>query len=239
MLPVDLDRKYVSSLRNPGSDVRHLVRKFFENAGPGFYVDVGANHPTRGSQSWHLEEQGWKGILVEPLPDYCALLSAQRTGIVVQCACSNRVNHGTTMPLVSAHAYSTLNARPIVRRTIAADHINVQVRTLDSILEEYSAPQPLDFLSIDVEGHEVELFDGFSFDRWRPKLVVLEDHVLDRRKHDYMVKSGYQLVVRMNLDSVYVPQEHGFRHSLLARAQFLRKYWLAVPFRRVAHYRSL
>ncbi len=47
---------------------RQLVRKFFGDT-PGFFVEVGANHPIEGSQSWHLEQRGWRGILVEPQPN--------------------------------------------------------------------------------------------------------------------------------------------------------------------------
>jgi len=45
-----------------------LVREFFADTKQGFFVEVGANDPKKDSQSWHLEEAGWRGILVEPLP---------------------------------------------------------------------------------------------------------------------------------------------------------------------------
>ena len=52
----------------PPDDETRLVRDFFGGA-TGYFVDVGANDPQVGSQSWHLEQEGWTGILVEPQPD--------------------------------------------------------------------------------------------------------------------------------------------------------------------------
>ena len=42
-----------------------LVREFFGDT-KGFFVEVGANDPRQGSQSWHLEQAGWRGVLIEP-----------------------------------------------------------------------------------------------------------------------------------------------------------------------------
>ena len=59
--------------------------------------------------------------------------------------------------------------------------IEIKTRTLDSILEDNNLEPNFDLLSIDVEGHEMEVFKGFSIDKWRPKLILLEDHVLNRK----------------------------------------------------------
>ena len=50
------------------------VREFFGGDSSGYFVEVGANHPTHGSQTWHLEQAGWTGVLVEPQPDLAAFL---------------------------------------------------------------------------------------------------------------------------------------------------------------------
>ena len=48
---------------------QELVRKFFKHAPSGFFVEVGANRPRQESQTWHLEQLGWTGVLIEPQPD--------------------------------------------------------------------------------------------------------------------------------------------------------------------------
>ena len=57
------------------------------------------------------------------------------------------------------------------------------MRTLDDILEQAEAPMPIDFVSIDVEGHEVEVLSGFDLARWRPRLILVEDHVTNLATH--------------------------------------------------------
>ena len=57
--------------------------------------------------------------------------------------------------------------------------IEVPVRTLDDVLIEARAPVEFELLSIDVEGHELEVLGGFDLARWRPRLILLEDHVTD------------------------------------------------------------
>ncbi|MEL0031022.1 MAG: hypothetical protein VW778_09225 [Betaproteobacteria bacterium] len=64
-----LSDRQVFRFKNHPRDEQDLIRYFFNNQTTGFYVDVGANHPTIQSQSYHLEQIGWSGILVEPLPD--------------------------------------------------------------------------------------------------------------------------------------------------------------------------
>jgi hypothetical protein len=55
---------------------------------PGYFVDVGANDPQVGSQSFALEQAGWRGILVEPQPDLAEKLKRVRAARVFAAACS-------------------------------------------------------------------------------------------------------------------------------------------------------
>ena len=59
------------------------------------------------------------------------------------------------------------------------------MRTLDSLLDEAEAPKPIDLLSVDVEGHELDVLRGFDFVRWQPRLILLEDHVTNLDKHTF------------------------------------------------------
>jgi len=51
---------------------------FFKKRPQGVFVEVGANHPTRESQTWYLEQQGWTGVLIETNPDLFRLLCEHR-----------------------------------------------------------------------------------------------------------------------------------------------------------------
>jgi len=132
---------------------------------------------------------------------------------------------------------STLNAAPIALGSSSSESADVPCRTLDSILDEYNVPPGFDFLSVDIEGHEMEMFQGFSLSKWRPRLVLLEDHVLSHDKHHFMVSNAYQLIMRTGLNSWYVPREDGYRLTPFARWQQIRKYWLGLITRKIKYRR--
>ena len=218
-------------MRHPRDEAR-LVRAFFESQ-RGYFVDVGANDPTDWSQTFHLEQLGWDGVLIEPQPDLAEALRRGRKACVYAVACSSPENSGRSMPLKLAGAYSTLNTALRVADGNVVGSIEVPIKTLDEVLDDARAPSPIDFLSIDVEGHEREVLLGFNFARWRPRLVLIEDHVLDRRLHRDLVSRGYTWIRRTGLNSWYVPATSAPKISLYGRLQFVRKYYLGVPIRRL------
>jgi hypothetical protein len=87
---------------------RQLVRRFFDDT-PGFFVEVGANQPIEGSQSWHLEQCGWRGILVEPQPKLAERLREVRSAKVFAAACSSPKNAAQLLPFHVAGSKSSLD----------------------------------------------------------------------------------------------------------------------------------
>ena len=107
---------------------------FFGNI-KGYYVEVGANDPRERSQTWHLEQQGWTGVLIEPQPDLAATLRAERKGKVFAVACSSPAKAGQELSLHVAGPLSSLDRRSMAPGATPEKVIRVPVRTLDSILE--------------------------------------------------------------------------------------------------------
>ena len=207
-----------------------LVAAFFGKT-KGFFVEVGANDPRERSQTWHLEQAGWSGVLIEPQPDLADELRSRRTAKVFAVACSSPDNAGRTLPLHVAGPLSSLDRQHMAPGSAPAGVINVPVRTLDSVLEEAGVPVAFDFLSIDVEGHEIEVLRGFDAAHWRPRLILLEDHVADLSKHRYLGKAGYRIIRRYENNGWYVPAKSAVTCRLADRWEIVRKYYLGLPFR--------
>lgn len=236
-LPLSSSVNPFENVKLPEEREQRLVREFLEflTAGaPGFFVDVGANHPYRGSQTWHLERRGWRGILVEPLPENADRLREARTATVFAVACSSPENAGQVLPFYAAGELSGLK-REQMAPWAEPQVINVPIRTLDSLLEEAEAPQPLDFLSVDVEGHEIEVLRGFDFARWAPRLILMEDHIANLNRHRFMKANGYRLVRRTELNGWYVPASAPIRFGLGDNIHVLRKYFLGLHLRKMRH----
>jgi FkbM family methyltransferase len=210
-----------------------LKEEFFGHLANGFFVEVGANDPEQWSQSFHLEKLGWSGIVVEPQQHLADMLRRHRKAKVYCVACSAPENAGKSMTLYLAGGHSSFDPMLKVAEVRPEGSVEVPLKTLDEILIETDAPSPIDFLAIDVEGHEIEVLRGFDFARWRPRLILVEDHVLEMRLHRFMQAQGYKWVRRTDINSWYVPSESLLRVGLIGTWQFFRKYYLGTPFRRL------
>src|SRR3954463_14231239 len=85
-----------------------LGAAFFGNR-RGYFVEVGANEPHERSQTWHLEQAGWTGILIEPQPELAEQLRQARAAQVFAVACSSPHNAGNVLPLHVAGPLSSLD----------------------------------------------------------------------------------------------------------------------------------
>ena len=191
----------------PAKVETELKDEFFGGASNGYFVDVGANEPEEGSQTWHLEKRGWRGVLVEPQPPLAQKLKERRSAAVFACACSSPQNAGKMLPFQVAGIFSSLNLDFFVADMRKDDIIEVPVRTLDDILEEANAPVPIDLLAIDVESHEIDVLNGLTLTRWQPRLIVIEDIVLNPRLHRLLRSRGYKWLRRTGFNSWYVPAD--------------------------------
>ena len=152
---------------------RALIRRFFDERRTGFFIEVGANDPFHRSQTWHLEELGWQGILVEPQPDKAELLRKERPkSRVFETACSTPEKRGMATLHVPEHNGSS-SLEPEDGATYV-ETVEVTLRTLDELLAECGDPHP-HFISIDTEGTEVDVLRGFDLARHRPDLILLEE----------------------------------------------------------------
>jgi len=208
-----------------------LTEQFFRGASTGYFVEVGANHPRIGSQTWRFEQAGWDGVLVEPQPDLAEELRRHRRARVFAVACSSPENDGRRLPFYVAGWLSALDRDRMAPGAVPQEVIEVPVMTLDRILDEAGAPAGIDLLSIDVEGHELEVLRGFDFVRWRPRLILLEDQVGNLAKLHFMQQAGYHLIRHSQFNGWYVPQKAAVDVSWEDRWRIVRKYYLGLPFR--------
>jgi hypothetical protein len=145
-------------------------------------------------------------------------------------ACGAPEQHGATLPFNVAGGLSSF--KPTDGHTIY-----VKVATLNSLLEQAGARR-VDFLSVDVEGSELEVLRGFSFETYCPSLILLEDFIENQEKHRLMLCKGYKLVRRTGDNSWYVPQAAQFPLTVFGHWQLLRKYRLSAPVRRLKRLKS-
>lgn len=217
------------------ADEKQLVLKFFAQKRNGAFVEVGANDPVTASQTWLLEQSGWHGVLVEPQSVHYEKLRAQRKNSrVFQVACGAPDEEGEMeLHIGASNGHSTLDDP---RRAPGHNFVGVErvkVTTLDKVLQSAGLDQ-IDFLSVDVEGHEIEVLRGLNFEKFKPALILIEDHLRDLRGHRFLTSRGYKLVKRTHLNNWYVRRGSDFQMSSLPeRIALFRKVVLSLPFRKL------
>jgi FkbM family methyltransferase len=138
----------------------------------GFYIDVGAWDPVHDSVTKHFYDRGWRGINVEPVPFYFGRLAELRPrDINLQIALSNQSGFAM-MAIKPDTGLSTLRAE---YSPAGSERSGVNTETLAAVCEEFIADGvAIDFLKIDVEGHEREVIAGGDWTRYRPEIVIVE-----------------------------------------------------------------
>lgn len=191
---------------------------FFSHKTKGYFVEVGAYDGVNLSNTFHFEQIGWKGVLVEPDPAKAESCRSHRPGSkVYQCAAvgSPETKEITFFQVDAGEVFSTTtlsddHARRIAGMGLAPEPMRVRAMTLNSILEDAGATT-LDFVSIDVEGGETEVLRGFDIGRWKPAVVVVESNAKNRlpEVRRYFVRHGYAYRHSIDVNDFYVRTGQG------------------------------
>lgn len=154
-----------------------LLERVFREVKRGFYVDVGANDPTLYSVTRHFYDKGWRGINVEPSTIFHRLRQERTRDINLNVAVSDRCGpvtfYETTDPDTGTSSLARELSEALKSLNVKRVSRTVEAMTLAAILEEYAPPE-IDFMSIDVEGHEREVLLGNEWSRFRPRVLVIE-----------------------------------------------------------------
>jgi FkbM family methyltransferase len=186
-----------------------ILEEIFGDRAEGYCVEIGAHDGLTGSASYVFEKRGWHCLLVEPIPESVEKIREHRTGIVVNCAVSDREGVARFSLAEGVEAMSTLDLTPGHRELIkraggAVKEITVRTATLDSLLAEAAFPE-VQFITIDVEGHEMAVLEGFTLEQHRPRIVIIEDNSItgDPRVAKYMADRGYVHFRRTGVNEWY------------------------------------
>lgn len=125
----------------------------------GYFVDVGAHDGVTHSNTYALEQLGWTGVCVEPNDDVFLELVNRRSAA---CLC---------YPISDE-----FKRRPFDGIAIGQGNNRI-CYPLKNALAVVQAPPIIDYLSIDVEGHELEVLAGMDFDRWHVRLITIEHNL--------------------------------------------------------------
>jgi FkbM family methyltransferase len=166
-----------SSYSQEGEDL--ILERLFQDQYSGFYVDVGAHHPKRFSNTHRFYRRGWRGINIEPNPDALALFQRRRKrdinlGYGVANKDGELLYYMFNDPALNTFDRELSGQRPADRYRIVETK-NIPVQRLSEILEEYlPSGTSIDFMTIDVEGLDLEVLESNDWSRFRPACLLVE-----------------------------------------------------------------
>jgi FkbM family methyltransferase len=166
------------SYSQDGEDM--ILRRMFENRRAGFYVDVGAHDPFRFSNTCYFHRRGWRGVNIDASPAAIAAFERSRPADTNICSGIAETPGKLTFHRFNEPALNTFDpalaaARAALPGYWLLDRTEVDVRRLDDVLSSHvPAGQTIDFLSVDVEGFDLEVLRSNDWDRFRPKALLVE-----------------------------------------------------------------
>jgi len=160
-----------------GEDI--LINRILAPNKAGFFVDVGAHHPIRFSNTYALYRKGWRGINVDATPGSMEMFKKLRPAdINIECAVSiddtpmmfHMFKESALNTFEPSLAQEYIDGGCVLERTI-----KIKPRSLLSILEEHLPPgKHINLLNVDVEGKELEVLHSNDWHSYRPDLIILE-----------------------------------------------------------------
>ena len=201
-----VDTYATKSYSQEGEDM--ILRRVFGLKNDGFYVDVGAHHPRRYSNTNHFYKLGWSGINIEPSPDAIKLFRTRRPRDVnLQLGVSDEA--GLLEYFVFEEPAINTFDPALARSRIAAtpyrllETVAVPVEPLGKILARHIPPgREIDFFSIDVEGLDYKVLRSNDWERFRPLCVMVEalgtplERAQDSDVYAYMSSHEYELIAK-------------------------------------------
>lgn len=205
-LPIDFKSQF-------GEDV--YLWDLFEGKTDGFFIEVGAFDGVSNSVSYAFEAVGWKGLLVEAIPAQFEKCRANRpNSTVIHAALGSGSEKQTQFIVTTDHFGGMLSYvdkdsdhRDIMRRQgTHCEKIMVPSMTMNDALSACGKIPSIDVAVIDVEGSELDLLGGFDLDRWKPKVLMIEDNSVgqDERLTKFFDGKPYMHVGWVQMNRVYV-----------------------------------
>ena len=169
-----------------------------------FFLDIGGNDPVALNNTLYFEENGWHGLAFEPVPRLTKKWGVRKTECMNIALGDKRCDvefSECAADMLSGIGIES-NSSDIKKYTVHQERLSdvLTTRGIDNV----------DFVSLDVEGYEMNVLDGIDFDKVQIKCICVENcpvgkalkpNMMLRR---FLAERGFQLIARLTIDDVFV-----------------------------------
>lgn len=172
---------YVSFKSYSGEGEDMILRKIFYKKEKGFYVDIGAYHPKKSSNTYYFYKKGWRGINIDAMPGSMKLFNRLRKRDINLEVPLGKDGEGVNYYEFADKALNGFESPKLQEKDSSKPQNRLikihqlQSNSLNSILEKYLPKnQRIDFMTIDVEGQEFRILEDFDFKKYQPQWILTE-----------------------------------------------------------------
>ena len=189
-----------------GEDI--ILKRYFDGQTDGFYVDVGAHHPKRFSNTYLFYRKGWRGINIDAMPRSMVQFNRVRPrDINIEKPVSDKVEtltyYAFNEPALNGFSKEISLSRDGLRDYKVEFTEDITTTTLQLILDEYMPEgKDIDFLSIDVEGLDMQVLRSIDLQKYAPKMILVEilqtdySGILNSEINKYLTMNDYSLYAK-------------------------------------------
>jgi len=169
----------------------------------GFFIDIGAYHPFKYSNSYYFKRKNFRGINIEPNPENFKLFETYRKddiNINVGISDLGRELEYHKFKVGAFNTFDKEQAQSIIDKNqeyLGSELINTL--NINTVLEEHlPAETKIDFINLDCEGLDFKILSSFDFDKYAPSIFIVEDHAFYKEFNNshifkFMKSKGYYL----------------------------------------------
>jgi len=191
----------IKSYSQEGEDM--ILRRIFEKQQSGFYVDVGAHHPFRFSNTFFFYKRGWVGVNIDAMPGSMKPFRKFRPrDINIEVPISNSDQlltfYAFNEPALNSFSKELSQERDGKNGYFIQEKIELRASRLTSVLDSYlPTGTEIDFLSIDVEGFDLDILQSNDWVKYKPKIILIEilgstlSEIEDQAITIFLKKIGY------------------------------------------------
>lgn len=199
------------SFSQEGEDM--VIERFFNKKQKGFYIDVGAHHPIRYSNTYKFYKKGWRGINIDAMPGSMDLFNKLRPNdINLEYAISDTpqkmtfyIFNGAELNTLSKEEADYRNNKNEFVGCHIIDTKEIETYTLSEVLDKhFPKKECIDFMSIDVEGLDFAVLKSNNWSKYKPKMILIEAlndrfdlrNLKENNIYDYLTTLNYKLVAK-------------------------------------------
>ena len=183
----------------------------------GYFVEIGAADGFHLSNTCFLEIYGWRGIIIEPLPYWHQKIRERKCHIDLRCV-YEKSNSKLTFENVFGYPELSGVTEDLDQDSNASlrknsKKLEVDTISLNDLLEEYKAPNKIDYISIDTEGSEFKILKNFNFKKYDVKIFTVEHNFIESKRNnifELMSANNYVRVFKKisQWDDWYIKKDH-------------------------------